>query len=288
MKGIPAAAALLLAPAVLLLASLFIAPLAVLFRFSLDQAKPGGVIVPAFVADNYHRFLFDPFYLRILWTTVRLALWVTLLCAILGYPVAYYLARVRSRGIRALGITALLIPLMTSVVVRSYGWSVIFFAVQGVVSRVFTAVGIPAEFARLAFTPRGVIVALVEVLLPFMILSILPVLQSVDPVLEQASQTLGAGSGTTFRRVLLPLSMPGLTTGAVLVFVLAVNSFATPSLVGGSSIQVVSIFIYNEALALFNWPFGAAAAIILLALVLLLIWGHEYAVAGRRKTPVLS
>ena len=230
-------------------------------------------MVSAWVLDQYRRFLFDPFHLRILGKTLALALAVTAVTALLGYPVAYALARTRSRRRRALGVTVLLIPLMTSVVVRSYGW-MILLASTGVVNMLLVGSGVVSRPVQLLFTPLGVVIALAEVLLPFMVLSLLPVLQGVDVALEEASQSLGAGAVATFRHVILPLSLPGLVSGAVLVFVLAVGAFATPRLVGGPTSDVITVFIHEQTLSLLNWPFGAAAAWVLLLLVLALIWGQ--------------
>lgn len=262
---------LLLAPSLAILIAVFAIPLGILGRYSLYRTEAGGVMVPAWVLDQYRRFLFDPLYLRLLGKTLALALAVTAVTVVLGYPVAYGLARTRSRRRRALGVTALLIPLMTSVVVRSYGW-MILLASTGVVNMLLVGTGLLARPVQLLFTPLGVVIALAEVLLPFMVLSLLPVLQGVDRALEEASQSLGAGAVATFRHIILPLSRPGLVSGSVLVFVLAVGAFATPRLVGGPTSDVITVFIQEQTLSLLNWPFGAAAACVLLFLVLALIW----------------
>jgi putative spermidine/putrescine transport system permease protein len=264
---------LLLAPGLLVLVGAFVAPLAILTRYSLYRTDPGGVMTPAWVLDHYRRFLLDPFYLRILLTTVELGLAVTAVTLVLGYPIAYALARTRSPRRRAFGVTILLIPLMTSVVVRSYGW-MILLASTGVVNKLLLATGLVARPVQLLFTPLGVVIALAEVLLPFMVLSVMPVIQGIDPELEEASQSLGGGTLETFQHVVLPLSLPGVAAGAILVFVLSVGAFATPRLIGGPTIEVITVFIHEQTLSLLNWPFGAATSWILLLLVLGLIWGQ--------------
>ena len=268
---------LLLAPSLAILVGVFLIPLGILGRYSFYRTGAGGVMVPAWTLDQYARFLLDAHHLRILGATVALALGVTLVTAVLGYPLAYGLARARSPRRRALGVTALLIPLMTSVVVRSYGW-MILLASTGVVNASLVATGIVSRPIQLLFTPTGVVIALAEVLLPFMVLSLLPVLQGVDVALEEASDSLGASPVATFRHVILPLSLPGLVSGSVLVFVLSVGAFATPRLVGGPTTDVITVLIYEQTLSLLNWPFGAASAWVLLLLVLTLIWAQGYVV----------
>lgn len=271
---------LLLAPSLAILVGVFAVPLGLLGRYSFYHTGPGGVMVPAWTLEQYSRFLLDAHHLRILGTTLGLALEVTLVTAVLGYPLAYGIARMRSPRRRALGVTALLIPLMTSVVVRSYGW-MILLASTGVVNATLVGAGLVSRPLQFLFTRTGVVIALAEVLLPVMVLSLLPVLQSLDIALEEASQSLGAGPLSTFRHIILPLSLPGLVSGSVLVFVLSVGAFATPRLVGGPTTDVITVFIYEQTLSLLNWPFGAAAAWVLLVLVLTLIWAQGRLVRGR-------
>ncbi len=262
---------LLLMPILSVLLAFFVYPVGILARFSFYIARPGGQMIPGWVLENYRRFLLDPFHLGILWNTIDLGLWVTAVCLVLGYPLAYSLARTRSRRIRGLGITVLLIPLMTSVVVRSYGW-MILLATSGPINKLLLALGIVDRPLQLLFKPQGVVTALAEVLLPFMVLSVMPVIQGIDVHLEEASQSLGAGPLATFRRIIIPLSLPGVAAGSILVFVLTISAFATPRLVGGATTQVMSIFIYDQAMSVFNWPFGGAVSILLLLVVLLLTW----------------
>ena len=266
---------LLLSPSLVILIGVFVVPLGILGRYSFYRTASGGVMVPAWTLDQYARFLLDPHHFRVLGTTVALAFGVTLVTAVLGYPLAYGLARARSPRRRALGVTALLIPLMTSVVVRSYGW-MILLASTGVVNASLVAAGIVSRPIQFLFTPTGVVIALAEVLLPFMVLSLLPVLQGVDVALEEASHSLGASPLATFRHISLPLSLPGLVSGSVLVFVLSVGAFATPRLVGGPTTDIITVLIYEQTLSLLNWPFGAAAAWVLLLLVLTLIWAQGF------------
>jgi putative spermidine/putrescine transport system permease protein len=156
------------------------------------------------------------------------------------------------------------------------------------VNTALVATGLVHRPVQLLFTPLDVVIALAEVLLPFMVLSLLPGLQGVDLALEEASQSLGAGAVATFRHIILPLSRPGLVSGSVLVFVLAVGAFATPRLVGGPTTDVITVFIHEQTLSLLNWPFGAAASWVLLLLVLALIWGQGRLVPRRPGASALA
>jgi len=261
---------LLMSPALLLLLFAFVAPLAILLAYSFYESRAGGVMIPAFTLRQYLRFLGDPFYLYVLWRTVLLGLWVTAWCIVLGYPLAYILARTRSRHLRGILVTLLLVPLMTSVVVRSYGW-MILLANNGLVNKALLALGVTRTAVQLLFNTTGVVIALVAILLPYMILTLMPVIQNIPPSLEEASQSLGASPLRMFRDVVIPLSLPGVGAGSILVFVLTIAAYATPRLVGGSRLLVIPIFVYDQTMALLNWPFASATSFILLALVLALM-----------------
>jgi putative spermidine/putrescine transport system permease protein len=260
---------LLLSPTLVLLLAAFVAPMAILVVYSFYEFRPGGVMIPAFTLAHYVRFLGDPFHLALLWKTVALGAWVTAWCLVLGYPLAYTLARLRSGRLRAVLVTCLLVPLMTSVVVRSYGW-MILLANTGLINKALMAAGLRETPVQLLFNATGVVIALVAILLPYMVLTLMPIIQNIDPLLEQAAQSLGARPWRTFRDVVVPLSLPGVAAGSILVFALAIASYATPRLVGGSRLLVIPIFVYDQAMALLNWPFAAATSFILLLLVLAL------------------
>jgi putative spermidine/putrescine transport system permease protein len=253
-----------LVPAALVLGPFFFAPLSIMLRVSFNRFVPGGRQAEALILDNYHRFFGDPFYLGILLRTLGMALAVTLLALILSYPLAYTLARSRSR-LRGLLTAMVLVPLMTSVVVRSYGWTILL-AQGGLLNSALGLLGLPP--VRLMFTLPGVIIALTEVLMPFMVLTLTGVLQSVSPTLEEAARSLGGSRWRVFRDVLLPLSLPGVAAGSFLVFALSISAFATPILVGGASTQVMATMVYDQVLSALNWPFAAAIAFSLMLFVL--------------------
>ena len=262
---------LLMSPTLALLLVFLVGPLLILLTYSFYRYVPGGTMEQTFVLENYSKFLSDPFNLKVLWNTIKLGAIVTAVDVALGLPVAYHLARMRNRSMRAVLYALLLVPLMSSVVVRSYGWMVLL-APQGLVNTALLAVGIVDEPLALLYTPVGTAIALSAVLLPFMVIILTPVLQSVEEDLELAAQSLGAGNLRAFFDVVLPLARPGLGAGSVVVFVLAIGSFATPALVGGTSVLVMSLYIYQQALGqVLNWPFGSAMSWVLLSIVLLLI-----------------
>jgi putative spermidine/putrescine transport system permease protein len=270
---------LLLAPGLAVLVPFFLAPLAVMLTYSFYRFIPGGQQAPAFSGENYGRFLFDGFYQAILGDTLLLGLAVTVLSLVLSYPLAYTIARSRSRWTSWL-IVIVLVPLMTSVVVRSYGW-MILLANNGVVNAALAALGLSP--LPLMFNFTGTIIALTEVLMPFMVLSLVGVLQSIDPALEEAARSLGAGRARVFRDVILPLSLPGVAAGSLLVFALSIGAFATPQLVGGARTKVIATVVYNQAINVLNWPFAAAISFILMVIVIGLTVLQGRALGGLRK-----
>lgn len=255
--------AVLMVPALLSLVLLFVLPLLALLRLAFNRFVAGGGMAAAWTVENFTRFFTDPFYLRLAWTTVRLSVLVTLMCLVLGYPVALFLARSRSRWRLVLTVLAVS-PLLTSAVVRTYGWMVIL-GNDGLVNATLRSFGLVNQPLRLVNSFGGVMVGLVEVLLPFMILSVMSGLNRVQDTLEEAAQSLGAGPFRTFWRVTLPLSLPGIATGCLLVFVQTISSFVTPSLLGGNTVLVMATEIYDQAVVNLNWPFAATLSFILLA-----------------------
>jgi putative spermidine/putrescine transport system permease protein len=262
---------LLMSPTLGILLVFLVGPLLILLVYSFYRYVPGGTMEKTFVLDNYVKFLTDAFNLKVLWNTIKLGAIVTVVDVVLGLPVAYSLARMRNRSMRAVLYALLLVPLMSSVVVRSYGWMVLL-APQGLVNQALLALQIISTPVQLMFTPTGTAIALSAVLLPFMVIILAPVMQSVEEDFERAAQSLGAGSVRAFFDVVLPLALPGLGAGSIIVFVLAIGAFATPALVGGTSVLVMPLYIYQQALGqVINWPFGSAMSFVLLFIVLGLV-----------------
>ena len=216
---------------------------------------------PGFTLGSYIKALTDPLYLSVLWRTLRLSVLVTVLCLAIGYPVAYHLARTRSR-MRGLLFACILSPLMVGVVIRCYGW-IILLSNNGLINATLRQWGLTAHPVPLMYNELGVVIGLVHIYLPFMILPLLGAVQGINPALEEAARSLGAPRLRTMRRVVLPLSMPGIQSGTVLVFVLSASSYVTPILLGGSRVQLMAPMVVQQLADAFLWPFGAALAIVL-------------------------
>jgi putative spermidine/putrescine transport system permease protein len=193
---------------------------------------------------------------------------VTLITLVLGYPLAYWLARLETRWKTVL-LVMTIFPLLTSAVVRSFGWMVLLYR-TGLVNQVLLRLGIVDAPLTLMYSLTGVVIALAEVLMPFMVLTLYGVIRGIDRNLEEAAMDLGAGPLTTVYRVTLPLSAGGILAGSLLVFSLAISSFVTPSLVGGPRVQVMATAIQEQTVSLLNWQFAATLAAILLVVVLAL------------------
>lgn len=269
----PAAARLLpwalLTPNAIWLAAFMFAPVALLFIISFKGYAAGRGIIDAWQLSNYERFLFDPFYRKVLADTIWIGLEVTAVCLVLGFPVALALSRARGWK-RSVLYFGMLMPLLTSVVARTFGW-MILLANNGFINHLLIVARLTDAPAHLMYNQRGVIIALAEVLLPFMVLALDAALLNIDPSLHEAAENLGAHRLRIFLRVTLPLAMPGVVSGSVLVFTLAISSYVTPALIGGARLNLMSTMIYQQAMTLLNWPFGAAIAFIMLVTIMALL-----------------
>lgn len=224
-------AALLLIPILLLNAVVFFWPILNLFKMSFIRAEGTGALTNETTIANWTGVLKDSFYGELLWQSVSTSVLITVLTLVLAYPIALYLHR--SRGLwRTVLLVLVISPLLTSAVVRTYGWIAIL-ADGGLINSMLKAAGLPAQ--RLIFNKFGVVIGLVEILMPYMILALLAGFGKLDTRLEEAAATLGARPWQSFRRIVLPLSLPGIMLGCLLCFVLAISSFITPKLLGGGA-----------------------------------------------------
>ena len=242
-----------------------LAPMALLAWVSLHDDSA----MTRFGVGQYVRFLGDGFNLEVLGNTLWLGLKVTLLTVLIGFPLAYLytLAPRRWQGPLMLLIV---LPLLTSSVVRTFAW-VVILGRQGIVNMALLQTGLVAEPLKLLYTPMGVSVALAQIELPLMVLPLITALTNLDPNLRQASLALGAGHWRTFFQVTLPLSMPGLLAGALLVFASSVSAFVTQTLVGGGQQMFMPFYMYQQAIQAGNYPFAAVIAMLLLACVLAVV-----------------
>jgi len=243
----------------------FLAPLVLLFIVSLytDTGMTG------FGLTQYGKFLLDPFSLKVLGSTLWLGVEVTALCLLLGFPLAYVYVRVPGWAQGALMLIVLL-PLLTSVVVRTFAWIVILGR-QGIINTVLLELGVIDSPLRLLYTEGGVVLALAQVQMPLMVLPLITALTRIDPNLSDASSALGAGYWRTFFKVILPLTLPGVIAGCLLTYAAALSAFITQTLVGGGQMLFMPMYLYQQASSLNNWPFAAAISFIFLVAVLAVI-----------------
>jgi putative spermidine/putrescine transport system permease protein len=252
---------LLAAPLGLFFVAFFAAPLLILIYVSLhndaDMTRIG--------VGQYVKFLTDPFSLKVLGHTLWLGIEVTAACLLLGYPLAVLYVRCR-RSVQAVLTLIILLPLLTSVVVRTFAWIVILGR-QGIVNTVLLALGIADAPLGLLYTEGGLVVALAQVQMALMVLPVITSLQKIDPNLADASAALGAGAWRTLFRVTLPLSLPGIVAGSLLTYAAAITALITQTLIGGGQKLFMPMYIYQQSSTLQNWPFAAAIAIIFLVAV---------------------
>lgn len=259
----------LLLPGLIGLGIVFVLPLLWLVRMSLNKGGAAGAVIEAISLSTYASALTDSFVWQITFSTLKLAVLVTVLTVVVSYPVALFLSQTRSR-FKGVLVALAIAPLLTSQVVRTFGWLVVL-GDTGVVNGVLQQVNVIDEPLRLANNYTGVVVALVEILMPYAILAMLSGFGRISRDLEQAAGSLGANRWRVFWRITLPLSMPGVLTAALLVFVLTISSFITPSLVGGGRVFVLATEIYTQATRTLNWPLAAALSMLLLVLFSVLI-----------------
>jgi len=257
---------MLLGPIVLFLVLIFVVPVGLMVRYSFLTQLPDGTLTGVPTLANYIRLATVDLYRGVMFTTLRISLFTTIGALLLAYP----LALVMARGPVWLGrlITVLVIaPLLVNVVVRAYGWRIILAnGPSGVLNWALSAVGLgPVE---LLYTDWAVVIGSVQVFLPMMVLPLTAAIGRIDPAVEDAARTLGGTSLAVFRRVTLPLSLPGLGAGCTLVFSLTASSFILPALLGGSFTKMLGTLVEEQILTVFDWPFGAAIATVMVIIVM--------------------
>jgi putative spermidine/putrescine transport system permease protein len=255
----------LLLPALVVVGVFLVPPVLGILAGSVLQEKQE---LSAPTLGNYLRFVADAYYLRTLGFTLKVSLVTTLWALVLGYLIAFHLVRsIRSPFLRRVIYLIVVAPLFTSAIVRSFGWMV-SLGNAGFINRTLLGLGIIDSPIRLIFNETGIVIGLTHILLPFMVLSIASVLQGIDQTLEEAAMDLGASRAVTFLTVTLPLSLPGVVAGSLIVFTLAMSSYVTPAVLSGGRLKVVPMLIYEQYVSVFDWGFGAAMSIVLLALTL--------------------
>jgi putative spermidine/putrescine transport system permease protein len=255
----------LIGPATVFVAAGLIVPLAILLRYSFNTFEPRRMMVETFSLDNYVKFFSDPYYTGVLGTTLRVAALCTVVCLIMGLPLAYVLARTQTRFKNVL-IMLVVLPLFVGNAVRAAGWMTLFGS-KGFLNVSLMEVGVISQPLQIMFTEGAVIAGIIAVNLPYMVLTLQAVIEGINRNLEEAAFSLGAGPMTMFRRVLLPLALPGILAGTILTFILGMNAYATPVLLGGPRFKMMGPLVYGQ-FQLNNWPFGASVAFVLMTATL--------------------
>ena len=247
---------LLAAPLLILLSVFYLYPLISLFPESL--MADGKLSL-----EHYRHFFREPLYGFILLRTIRIAAYVTVICFLIGYPVAYFLANLKKQKLSNLLMICVLLPFFTSILVRSYAWIVIF-QTKGLINSFLLALGIIERPLSILYTEMAVIIGMVHIMLPFMILPVYSVLKNLDRNLLRAARNLGATAVKAFVRVTFPLSLPGVGAGVMFTFILSLGFFITPALLGGPKTLMISTLIEQQINRLLNWEFAGAISVILL------------------------
>ena len=251
-----------LLPTGVVLGLIFGLPVVDLVSVSLHEMTGPAQVSAAFTLTNYRAFVTDPFFLTILLRTFWLGLLVVAGCLVIGYPTAYFLARTDSKW-RGMALLLVVAPLLVSAVVRNIGWFPLL-SDSGAVNRTLMAIGLLHTPLRLMNNFTGVVIGLIHALLPFMILTLTTAIQRIAPDLEKAAAGLGAGPFTVFWRVLLPLSLPGVVSGSLLVFAMAISAYTTPAILGGNRVLVMATYIAQQFRSVLDYPAGGTAAALLL------------------------
>ena len=273
-------------PAALLVLVLMIAPFLMLARDSFNHFDPVAAMQSAVTLENYTAFFSDPYYRGILATTLEVAGVSTVLALLLGLPTAYLIAR-GSERLKRICVVLLVLPLLIGSVVRGAGW-MILLGHAGILNWLLLKAGWIEQPLQLLYTRQAVIVATLAAVLPYVILSLQSVLEGVDLSIEEAAQNLGANSWTRFFRIVSPLAAPGVAAAAMLVFILCMNSYATPVLLGGNAAAMMAPAVYDQFSRASDWPFGSAMAVILMLVTLAVALAANRLIHARYVKTMLS
>jgi len=262
---------LLTAPGVILFFTMVLVPLLLTLLLSFYGFDAGTGIIAKFSLNNYWQVVSDEYFHSIFLRTFWIAGLTTLICIVIGAPEAYVLSRM-GKPWRSIFLIIILGPLLVSVVVRAFGWSMLLSA-NGLVNSAIVWLGFAP--LKLLYTTGAIVIALVHVMLPFMVIPVWTSLQRLDPTVAQAALSLNASPATVLRRIVLPQVLPGILSGSLIVFGLSASAFAIPGLLGGRRLKVVATTVYDEFLGSLNWPLGASIAIILLLANLLIMLSYN-------------
>ncbi|WP_305969567.1 MULTISPECIES: ABC transporter permease [unclassified Mameliella] len=273
---------ILLAPAISAVTLLLLVPLIFIVVYSFWLRTATGADQVGFYLDNWREALTDRFYRDILFSTLRIAAITTIVCALMGYPAAYFIAR--SRGNKVLLLLLLMLPFWISYIIRTMSW-INILGVSGALNTLLMSVGIITEPLNMLYNETTVILGLVHFLLPFMVLNVFVSLDGIDTNLEDAANSLGATKWQSFIQVTLPLSLPGLAAGGLLCFVLGAGTYITPLVLGGPRDAMFANLVFEAIITQLNWPLGSALSLMLLVVLgaLVMIYNRYLGMAQLMK-----
>ena len=263
------AGASLLSPLLLVLLLFFLAPVLAMLPLSFKGYTPGVGITDQWTLLNYTQIVTDEYYREVVVRTLKLGFGVTLICLLLGYPLAYYMAHATPR-IRFALTMLVIFPMLLNLVVRSFGW-IALLANRGLVNNLLMDLGLIERPIKLMFNLTGLLLGMSHIFLPFMVLMLVPVIQAIPRDVQAAAYTLRASRLRVFWSVTLPLTAPGILSGSILVYVLTISALVTPRMLGGPTYKVMATLIYDDFLQTLEWPSGAALSFTLTAMTLVII-----------------
>src|SRR5215207_10123523 len=274
----------LVAPAGLFFLVFFLLPFGLMALLSLMSGNPLQRPNVGFTMRHYDRMAQDSLYFESLGDTLRIGAITTFASLLLGYPIAHWLARIRSRSGHALLLMAIIAPMLTGIVVRTFAWMTIL-SDKGVINSTLVGLGLISGPLPLMYNELGTTVALVHIYVPFMVLTLAGVIGGIDERLEEGAMSLGASPLRAFLEVTLPLSLPGIMAGSLLVFALAISAYVTPYLMGGQQVLTLPMLIYQQVAATFNLAFAGALGVVLLvvSIVLVIAYNHVLGSMARRE-----
>ena len=258
-------------PAVVYLIIFMAIPLAILFIMGFIDIVRGEIVPGSFTLRHYAKVLGDPYSGKMFGKTFWMGLLSTVLCLIFAYPVAYYYTK-SGKKLKNMIMVTVMAPLLTNAVVRSFGWIIILGGPKGLLNKLLMSLHIISEPLQLLYTFAGVVIVLVQIQLPFMVIPLITGMEDMDTRLEEASLNLGASKIQTFFHVFVPLSLPGIISGASLVFVMCYTNYVVPALFGGGRVVVIGTFIYDQMTAVLDWNMGAVLSTLLLGSALIFSW----------------
>jgi len=263
----------LLSPSLTAVFLLLVVPVCFIVVYSFWLRSPTGADIPAFQFGNYAKFFEDLFYPSILFGTIRVSLETVALCLVMGYIPAYFFYRTESRN-KSIMLLLIMLPFWISFIIRTLSW-INILGDTGLINHVLIRIGLLSEPLGMLYNEGAVLLGLIQFLLPFMILNVYVSLEGIDKSLLEAARSLGCTEWQAFKEVTLPLSLPGVSAGCLLVFVLTAGTYLPPMILGGPGNDMIANLIFKRVIGTLDWPFGSAISVVLLTLLVIIIFTYN-------------